>query len=301
MKIISLITFLILFKFAFAQSKKEQIERLTFQVDSLTSILTIERSNFKKEKETLFIDLQNLNSEKATLNTSLQILKTENAKSFSENDRLSKEIKDCKLENDLSVKRLKKLEDSLSNSNKFHIISFLHHEETEIIAGPIILVDYVVLQISKNELKGFVGKAGQDEWGYFISGVVFNDSYIGDVYRIGCDTDCESSIGKFQLKIDNSNLILSGEARGFYDEIPTYNGKHFFHGGHTGNLMNEPNINSKTLMKDIYNDDEKGAEILEIGNYEKIYDRYDLWYKVKIDGLIGWVYGDLCTVCTDPN
>ena len=297
MKILLLTAFISLVQLTFSQSKKEQIERLTFQVDSLTSILTIERSNFKKEKETLFIDLQNLNSEKATLNTSLQILKTENAKSFSENDRLSKEIKDCKLENDLSVNRLKKLEDSLSNSNKFQIISFLNHEETEIIAGPIIIVDYAVLQISDKEIKGFVGWASQGEAEYFISGISINNSYIGDVFYTGCESDCESSIGKFQLKIENSKLKLSGEARVDHDEIPMYNGKHFFN----GNLMSDANINSKILLKNIYNDDEKGAEILEIGNYEKINDHFDVWYKVKIDGLIGWIHGGLCTVCPDPN
>jgi hypothetical protein len=280
---LSSVLFILCSFFVLSQSKKEQIEDLNFQIDSLKSTLTIERLDFNKSKETLSFDLQNLQTQKEKL--------------LVENDRLSKEIENCRLENNLSVNRLKKLEDSLSNSNKFQIISFLMNEETEIIAGPIILVDYAVLQISKNELRGFIGKAGQDEWGYFISGIVVNDSYIGDVYYIGCETDCESSTGKFQLKIENSNLNLSGAARGFHDEIPIYNGKHIFH----GNLMSEANINSKTLMLDFSNDIENRAEILEIGNYEKINDNYDLWYKVKINGLIGWVFGGLCTVCPEPN
>jgi hypothetical protein len=44
-----------------------------------------------------------------------------------------------------------------------------------------------------------------------------------------------------------------------------------------------------------------GAEILAIGNYEKINDTYNLWYKVKINDVIGWVFGGLCTVCPESN
>ena len=45
----------------------------------------------------------------------------------------------------------------------------------------------------------------------------------------------------------------------------------------------------------------EGARIIEIGNYEKINGAYNLWYKVEIDNVTGWVFGGLCTTCLNAN
>jgi hypothetical protein len=271
--------------FSYCQSKKEQIELLTLKYDSLSLVIEVERHSFNKEKETLNLDIHNYKSEKE--------------KYLIKNEQLNKEIEFYKSEIERHKREINNLKDSISNSNNFQILSFWIQEETEIIAGPITLIDYVVLQISKNEIKGFFGKAGQDLSADFISGTFFNDSYIGDLYPIGWESGGESSVGKIQLKIENFNLKLSGH--GFHNEIPLYTGKHFFNGGALTNLLIEPKMGSKELMTKIINDDDMGAEILEIGNYEKINGEYNLWYKVKINEVIGWVFAGLCTVCPNSN
>ena len=99
-----------------------------------------------------------------------------------------------------------KTEDTISKLNKIEIISFLFHENINIISGPVLQVDYSVLQISGKDLKGYVGWASQGESEYYISGSLRNDQYIGDVYRIGSN----KVIGKFQLKIQDQKLKLKG-------------------------------------------------------------------------------------------
>ena len=183
--------------------------------------------------------------------------------------------------------------------NKIEIISFLFHDNIEIISGPVLQVDYSVLQISGKDLKGYVGWASQGESEYYISGSLRNDQYIGDVYRIGSN----KVIGKFQLKIQDQKLKLKGDARLDHEEIPIYNGQHFFHGGALTNLLSSPSLKSTVLRSksSFINNKRKGARIIEIGNYEKINGAYNLWYKVEIDNITGWVFGGLCTVCPEPN
>jgi hypothetical protein len=191
------------------------------------------------------------------------------------------------------------LGDSISKINKLEILSFLIQEEIEIISGPVLQVDYSVLQISRKTLKGFVGWASQGEAEYYISGSLNNDQYIGDVYQIGSN----KVMGKFQLKIKDLKLKLKGDARVDHNEIPIYNGKHFFHGGAITNLLSAPNLKSAVLMPkaSFMNNNRKGARIIEIGNYEKINGAYNLWYKVEIDNVTGWVFGGLCTTCLNAN
>jgi len=273
--------------FSYGQSKKEQIELLTLKYDSLSLVIEAERLSFNKEKETLSLDIHNYKSEKETY--------------LIKNEQLNKEIEFYKSEIEKHKKEINNLKDSISNSNNFQILSFWIQEEIEIIAGPVLQSDYAVLQVTEKTIKGFVGWASQGDAEYYISGYLLNGAYIGDVFSIGCEEDCTIPVGKFQLKIENLKLKLSGDARVDHDEIPSYTGKHYFNGDALTNLLIEPKMGSKELMTKIINDDDMGAEILEIGNYEKINGEYNLWYKVKINEVIGWVFAGLCTVCPNSN
>ena len=192
-----------------------------------------------------------------------------------------------------------KTEDTISEFNKIEIISFLFHENINIISGPVLQVDYSVLQISGKDLKGYVGWASQGASEYYISGSLSSDQYIGDVYQIGSN----KVMGKFQLKIQDLKLKLKGDARLDHEEIPIYKGPHFFDGGALTNLLRSPSLNSSVLKpkSSFINNEQKGAKIIEIGNYEKVNGAYNLWYKVEIDNVTGWIFGGLCTVCPDPN
>jgi hypothetical protein len=269
---------------SFSQSKKEQIELLTLKYDSLSIVSLEERTRFIKEIEKLNIVNENIILEKDSFRL--------------KNDELNKQIVLYKSQIEMLDSKINKLSDSISKYSTFEILSFFIQEEIEIIAGPVMQVDYAVLQISDKTIKGFVGWASQGDSEYYISGNLVNGTYIGDVYCVGSVENCASLKGKFQLKIENMNLKLSGEARVDHDEIPIYNGKHFFHGGALTDLLIEPKIGSKILKPNII---DLGAEILAIGNYEKINDTYNLWYKVKINDVIGWVFGGLCTVCPESN
>lgn len=270
---------------SYSQSKKEQIELLTLKCDSLSNVNLEDRNKFKKEIDNLNQVIEKIELEKDSFSI--------------KNDQFQKQIQYYKSQIETLENKIKILGDSISNYSAFQILSFWILEEIEIIAGPVMQVDYAVLQVSDKNIKGFVGWASQGESEYYISGNLVNGTYIGDVYCVGSVENCEDSRGKFQLKIEDMKLKLSGDARVDHELIPVYNGKHFFHGGALTDLLIEPKIGSKILKANIINNDEMGAEILEIGNYEKINGEYNVWYKVNIDNVTGWVFGGLCTFC--PN
>lgn len=270
---------------SYSQSKKEQIELLTLKYDSLSNVNLGDRNKFKKEIENLNQVIEKIELEKDSFSI--------------KNEQFQKQILHYKSQIEILENKIKILGDSISKYSTFQILSFWILEEIEIIAGPVMQVDYAVLQVSDKNIKGFVGWASQGDSDYYISGDLVNGTYIGDVFYVGCVDDCSTSIGKFQLKIENLKLKLSGAARVDHDEIPSYNGKHFFLADALTDLLIHPKIGSKILMANFITNDEMGAKILEIGNYEKINGEYNLWYKVNIDNITGWVFGGLCTVC--PN
>ncbi|MFN5673789.1 MAG: hypothetical protein ACK46W_01810, partial [Bacteroidota bacterium] len=181
------------------------------------------------------------------------------------------------------------LKDSLKFKNNFQILSFGYQDENSRFLETI----FVILQITENNLKGFVRRTSQAESSYFISGQLLNGTYLGGMFYIGlCDDNCLSDVNKFQLKIENLKLKLSSDGHFFIDEIPLYNGKHYFVENQT-NLLIEPKIGTKEVMTNIGNNDKIDVKIIEIGNYEKINGAYDLWYKVKINDVTGWVFGGL--------
>jgi hypothetical protein len=122
---------------------------------------------------------------------------------------------------------------------------------------------------------------------YYINGYFTNGTYKGEVYRIHCKENCLTPFGKFQIEIENLKLKLIGDARVDHDQIPIYNGKHYFYDTY---LLSLPSLDSKKTFSIKF---DTGVKIREIGNYEEINGRFDLWYKIEIDGVSGWVFGGL--------
>lgn len=272
---------------SYSQTKKEQIESLKVKYDSLNTVKSEERIWLTRKIDSLNLFIGNIKREKDSL--------------FLKNEQLNMQNQLCIGQTNILQNQIKTINDSLSKYSTFRILSFSKSEEIEIIAGPILQVDYAVLQVSEKSIKGFVGWASQGSSEYFISGNLLNGTYIGDVFCVGSVQNCDYlKTGKFQLKIENMKLKLSGDARVDHDEIPAYNGIHFFNGGALTDLLDQPKMGSKVLLTNISNNDEMGAQIIEIGSFEKINDEYNLWYKVKINDVVGWIFGGLCTVCLIP-
>ena len=56
-------------------------------------------------------------------------------------------------------------------------------------------------------------------------------------------------------------------------------------------LFELPNLKSKSITT--FNANKNKLKLLEIGKLEKIGKDYDIFYKVEVDGKIGWIYGGL--------
>lgn len=213
--------------------------------------------------------------------------------------------KTLKMKNILSILLLCMMLTSCKNndskSSDFKIISFLKSEELVIVAGPVFKCDYAVLQISSDSIKGLLSSSAQGSVEYFISGFKMDEEYVGDISYLEND----SVIGKFKLRIQDGKLKFIGDCS-FDSErlgIPIFHGQHGFHGGAITGVLNEPKIISKELIprNDFIQNDKIFASILEIGKHEKINGEYNLWYKVKINNTVGWVFGGLCSLCAREN
>lgn len=298
------ITIAILFLFPttyFAQNKKEQIKSLTSNNDSLSLLLTYERGVYEKEKEKLNIENQGLIIENKKLlndNAGLiketQGLKIENKKLLEDNAGLNLEKKIFKQENLKISKDFKRFKDSILVSQEFkQILLFKEEHITEIYEIPSFSHEFALIQITPKEIKGYIGKAnynGHDK--YFISGKLLNDKYIGDAFLIGCETaDCKTPVGKFEIKINKQTIELTSDFNFNFFNTPIYNGLQNFEGDI--NLKGEPNKNSKPLLSLISETEKTDAEIKEIGPFEN----GNLWYKVKINNVEGWLFGGLCDIC----
>ena len=98
MKILLLTTFLFLVEFTFSQSKKEQIERLSFQIDSLTEIvnqlnanliqLKNEKNQFTEEIVKLKKDNLSINKDLLDRESSLETMKSTHLKKVQETNLL---------------------------------------------------------------------------------------------------------------------------------------------------------------------------------------------------------------------
>lgn len=79
------------------------------------------------------------------------------------------------------------------------------------------------------------------------------------------------------FSIDYSELVLSDLKYSFSGDIT--------------DLRKLPNMKSKVLSK--VDPAKTKIELLDIGNFEKEVEICDFWYKVKINGVVGWIFGGL--------
>lgn len=88
---------------------------------------------------------------------------------------------------------------------------------------------------------------------------------------------------KFNYKINGLNETQSSELFATY---PKYS-----FDGNIKNIRESPTTTSKILLK---TDVQKAKiQLIEIGNSEMIGNTFDFWYKVKINGVEGWLFGGL--------
>lgn len=261
----------------FAKNKKEQIKSLASNNESL-GLLSIEKGVFEKEKDKLDREIQGLEIGNKKSLCEIAVLNLENNVFKQGNLNISKIIELFK--------------DSILVSQEFkQILSFKEEHVIEETAS--FSHEFSLLQISSKELRGFVGMSSMYYMGtYFISGKLLNDKYIGDAFLIGCETtDCITPAGKFEIKINKQTIELTSDFGFNLFDIPIYNGLQIFEGDI--NLKSEPNKNSNTLLSLINETGKTNAEIKEIGPFEN----GNLWYKVKINNVEGWMFGGLCDMC----
>lgn len=75
-----------------------------------------------------------------------------------------------------------------------------------------------------------------------------------------------------------------------YSELVLSNLKYSFSGDIT-DFRKLPNMKSKVLSK--VDPAKTKMELLDIGNFEKEVEIPNFWYKVRINGVVGWIFGGL--------
>ena len=112
-KIVLAFIHLILSTIVFAQSKKEQIQMLTFRVDSINSILSSERNTIAQKEQGYTSKISNLENQITLLKSEIELINKKFANKEIENDNLKNELTKRKNENDLLVNQIKVKSDSL--------------------------------------------------------------------------------------------------------------------------------------------------------------------------------------------
>jgi hypothetical protein len=161
-----------------------------------------------------------------------------------------------------------------------------------------VLVNYILFQVQDGRLKGIMSSAAQTMSEYYLDGEYRDGVFNGKLSQIGCYEDCSGPDQKIKIQLNDKNFIVPEELKSFFDIVPVYNGKNFITITLETELRPEPSLNSEKF----YNShDQVDAEIIEIGPYEKINETFDVWYKVKINNEVAWVFGGLCSICIGGN
>lgn len=157
-----------------------------------------------------------------------------------------------------------------------------------------VFVNYFLFQVQDGKLRGIVSNSAQMNSEYFIEGDYKDGIFTGKIFQIGCSEDCSANEQKFNIQLNDQQLVVPEELKSYFDDVPVYNGMNFITSSRKTELRSQPTLDSEQFY---HFEDEVEAEILEIGSYEKIDDMYDVWYKVKIHNEVGWVFGGLCSLC----
>ena len=112
-KIVLLSIYIISVNVVISQSKKEQIQTLTFRVDSINAILSSERNVFAQKEQGYTSKISNLENRIASLKSEIELINKKSNDKDSEINNLKNELIKTKNENDLLVNQIKVKSDSL--------------------------------------------------------------------------------------------------------------------------------------------------------------------------------------------
>ena len=106
---------LILINIVFAQSKKEQIQSLTFRVDSINAILSSERNVFAQKEQGYTSKISNLENQISLLKSEIELINKKSSNKEVENENLKNELTKRKNEIEILNQRIIIIKDSLFN------------------------------------------------------------------------------------------------------------------------------------------------------------------------------------------
>ena len=163
--------------------------------------------------------------------------------------------------------------------------------------------DYIVIHINNMTVRAF-HSGGENVEGSssktFFTGSIKDGNISGNCKMIfsfyddetdGEITDEKDETFLINMNTDQSKIKIFKPKEN--TQSPTGLAKAEFSYEFTGirNFRQDPNTNGKILSKVDFANSE--AELLEIGNLEKIGQTTDFWYKVKIQNSEGWIFGGL--------
>ena len=115
-KIVLLSIYIISVNVVIAQSKKEQIQTLTFRVDSINTILTSERNFFTQKEQGYTSKISNLENQISLLKSEIELINKKSTDKDSEINNLKNELTKRKNENERIIYQLKTMTDSIKQN-----------------------------------------------------------------------------------------------------------------------------------------------------------------------------------------
>ena len=115
-KLVLLSIYIISVNVVIAQSKKEQIQSLTFRVDSINAILSSERNVFAQKEQGYTSKISNLENQISLLKSEIELINKKSSNKEVENENLKNELTKRKNENERIIYQLKTMTDSIKQN-----------------------------------------------------------------------------------------------------------------------------------------------------------------------------------------
>jgi hypothetical protein len=157
------------------------------------------------------------------------------------------------------------------------------------------LNNYVFIKMNENSFSAYYFVQG-DEGGYEVKYLKGNfEKNVAKCKILGCKSSGVSDIIKMDcgtmniyLK-NNKSVLMMGDPESPYDKMELTQDTVYLSLNEIRNIRESPLVTAKVITKIDFAD--AHVELLDIGDFEKIGNFISFWYKVKVNGLIGWVYG----------
>jgi hypothetical protein len=250
--------------YGFSQSKKEQLENLNFQIDSITIVLNNERAI----NQSLSVEY----------NLKINRLESDNSILLENNNRISNELMFCTTNLDTKSKEINTIKDSINTANERHIYSY--YAETD---DKFLFIDFLIIEIQGNEIRGICHSAAQGEWSTCFNGKKVGENYLCNEFE---------TTTSFMLRLDGNTIHVLGAINGFHNKLEKNTKNLFF----SGQVWSKPGVLSAHEV--IGNLDGDMITIIGLGPYEvagdEVEDGYNIWYEIKSSkGIHGWIFGGI--------